>query len=658
MCGLVVTTDGDRVVRVRGDEDHPLSRGYSCPKGRAIGELHHAPHRLDRPATGRGGARRDTDWDETLDGLGRALRDVLDATGPEGVAMYLASGSAFDTAGRRAAEKFLRTIGSPQKYTATTIDTPCKPLVAEAVGGWSGLTPVWDEHESSLLVLIGSNPIVSHGHSNAIPDPVRRLRAFRARGGVVVTVDPRRTETAAMSDLHLAPRPGTDWLLLAWTVRTLLELRPAPRRATGVDELRAALAPLELDVVVRRTGLDPDTIDAFVALMCDHPRVSALTGTGSSMNTHADVTEYLLWALHVVTDSYDTPGGMWFNPGLLSVLEERQLPVSDGRPGPGPSSAPHLPRRFDEWPCVALLDEIEAGTVRALIVVGGNPALAFPESERTRRALASLDVLAVIDILPTATTDLATHVLPAVDQLERSDLTWLLDTYQLAVAGQYTPAVVAPRADRRPVWWIMGAIGERLGLDLLGAPVDTIDERTLLEPLLRRSRVGIDALLDAPSGVLATGPIHGWVTERVLPPGGWRLAPPPLLGALRVAIAEAATAPSPATLLIATRRLRMMNSQFADLASGTDDEVSIRLHPSVAADHGGPGARVRVASEHGSVEGPIVTDHRLRPDCVVIGHGSSACDVSRLTSSTLAIDPLTGMPEQSAIPCRLLPALD
>jgi anaerobic selenocysteine-containing dehydrogenase len=168
--------------------------------------------------------------------------------------MYLASGSAFDSAGRRTAERFLRVLGSQQKYTATTIDTPSKPLVAELVGGWSGLTPIWDYERSTLLVLIGSNPVVSHGHSNAMPSPLRRLRHHRARGGEIWVVDPRRTESARAADRHLVPRPGSDWLVLAHLVRALLPEPGTPedsalrRRASGVDDLRAALEPLSPEI--------------------------------------------------------------------------------------------------------------------------------------------------------------------------------------------------------------------------------------------------------------------------------------------------------------------------------------------------------------------------------------------------------------------------
>lgn len=653
MCGLVVTTEGERVVRVRGDDDHPVSRGYSCPKGRAIGALHHDPRRLDHPETGRGSDRSSTSWGATLDDLAARLTAVRDSLGPDGIAMYLASGSAFDTAGRRAAERFLRASGSAQKYTATTIDTPCRPLVAESMGGWSGLTPIWDEDASTLLVLVGSNPVVSHGHSNAIPDPVRRIRAFRARGGELVVVDPRRSETAAMADVHLAPHPGSDWLLLAWLVRDLLADHDAGPRATGADDLRAALASLSRDAVRNGTDLTDEELDGFVARVRRHGRIAALTGTGSSMSAHADVAEYLLWCALVLTGSLDAPGGMWFNPGLLSGLDRRELPTSDGTAGAGPPSAPHLPRRFDEWPCVGLLDEIEAGNVRALIVVGGNPALAFPETARTTRALAALETLAVIDIVPTATTGLATHVLPAVDQLERSDLTWLLDTYQIAVAGQYTSAVVPPLAERRPVWWIMGELGERLGLDVLGGPTHSVVESDLLAPILRRSPVGADAILGAPSGLVASGPVHGWVTERVLPGGRWRLAPPDLVRALRDRIAAPPPAPSPALRLVVHRRLRMMNSQMETLALGTDDEIAVRAHPSVVAAVGGEGARVRLETDHGEVIGLVTADARLRADTVTLGHGSIGCNVSELTSASIGVDALTGMIEQSALACRL-----
>jgi anaerobic selenocysteine-containing dehydrogenase len=642
MCGIVVTLEGDRVVRVRGDAEHPLSRGYTCPKGRALPSFHHDPRRLDRPSIG----GREIAWDTMLDDLTERVRGTLEATGPDGIAMYLASGSAFDSAGRRAAERFLRVLGSAQKYTATTIDTPSKPLVAELVGGWSGLTPIWDDERSTLLVLIGGNPVVSHGHSNAMPDPVSRLRRHRAGGGEVWVVDPRTTETARLADRHLAPRPGSDWLLLAHLVRALLPEPGTPdddalrARAAGVDELRAALARLTPDVTSGGTGLALDDLDALVDAVRRHGRVSALTGTGVSMSVTANVSEWLLWALHVVTDSYDAPGGMWFNPGYLMQLDTREMSPSDGTPGPGPASRPELPRRFGEWPCAALLSEIEAGNVRTLFVVGGNPATAFPDAARTRAALASLDTLVVVDVLPTETSHLATHVLPAVGSLERADVPWLLDGYQLAVATQFTPAIVPPAAERWPVWRMFAALGERLGLDVLGGgqTADTATDESLLQPLAHRSRGGADTVFAARSGVVDSGAVFGWV-RGILPGGRWQLAPQPLVAQLADAVV-----PAPGQMqLIAHRQLRTMNSQLRNLAS-----TAILVHPTTAADLGGDGTEVEVLASSAAVRGTVRADERVPPGAVAIPHGWAAPNVSALTSAE-HVDSLTGMVTQSAI---------
>ncbi len=650
MCGILVTLEGDRVVRVRGDAEHPLSEGYTCPKGRALPAFHHDPRRLDRPAIG----GQEVGWDAMLDDLARRVQETLDVSGPNAIAMYLASGSAFDSAGRRAAERFLRVIGSAQKYTATTIDTPSKPLVAELIAGWSGLTPIWDDERSTLLVLIGSNPVVSHGHSNAMPSPLRRFRGHRARGGEIWVVDPRRTETARVADRHLVPRPGSDWLVLAHLVKALLPEAGSSQdaalrmRASGVGELRQALAPLTPTVTVAGTGISLEELDDLVAAVRRHGRVSALTGTGVSMSSTANVAEWLLWALHVVTDSYDQPGGMWFNPGYLLQLDTRSLPVSDGTPGAGPPSRPELPRRFDEWPCAALLSEIEAGNVRTVFVVGGNPATAFPDATRTRAALASLDTLAVVDVLPTETTELATHLLPAAGALERADLPLLLDGYQLAVATQFTPALVEPVAGRWPIWRMFGALGERLGIDVLGRGLtsETATDESLLRPLAERSRGGADAVFAARHGVVDSGAVFGWV-RRLLPDGKWRLAPEQLIAQL----AQAAPSPQGQLQLIAHRQLRTMNSQLRELT-----DTAVMVAPSHAAELGGDGTEVEVVVAGRVVTGTLRGDERIPPGAVAIPHGWSTPNVSGLTSADDDTDPLTGMVRQSALPAEIRPA--
>ena len=657
MCGLVVTTEDEVVTKIRGDETHALSRGYTCAKGRSLGVLHHDNQRLNQPSSGRVDARKHSDWDEALDDIADRISASLAEYGPDSIGMYLASGSAFDTAGRRAAERFLTLLGSKQKYTATTIDTPSKPLIAELIGGWSGLTPLWDHESSKLLLLFGSNPVVSHGHSNAMPDPVRRFREFQSGGGSLWVIDPRRTETAALADHHLQIRPGSDWLVLGWLVRRLLEDHPSAatlnQRATGSESLANTVALFNDQIVTTYCDVAIESLEALLGAVLSAGRVSALTGTGVSMSATANVTEYLLWALHIVTDSYDAPGGMWFNPGYLLRLDQRDLPLSDGTPDPGPKSCPELPRRFGEYPCSAIIPEIEAGNITTLIVVGGNPVTALPDRDRTVAALSSLSTLVVIDILPTETTDLATHVLPSVDQLERADLTWLLDSFQLAVAAQFTEAVVQSLHERRPMWWMFGQLADRLGIELLPPDIKLDDEaeNKLLKQVVDRS-IDPQLLMSSPSLVIASGAIYGWVTSNVLPSGMWRLE----VSALQTNIAELIKnqPQQPESVLLPSRRLKLMNSQFREIAppGGTLEKPTIYASPSAVAALGHP-ELATVTSAFGTITATLLADETLRDDSVVLTHGWGDANVCALTSAAIGIDSLTGMVLQSGLEVEL-----
>ncbi len=659
MCGLVVTVENDSITKIRGDDSHELSRGYTCPKGRALGVVHHDERRLNVPISRPRAEQEQTSWPSVLDDLSDRIAATLTEHGPESVAMYLASGSAFDTAGRRAAERFLSVIGSHQKYTATTIDTPSKPLVAELVAGWSGLTPIWDHESSKLLLLFGSNPVVSHGHSNAIPDPVRRFREFQSRGSSIWVIDPRRTETAVLADHHMQLAPGTDWLVLGWLVRELLVRHPAAstlsERTYGHEELVSYVSEIDDELVTTRCQVPLAKLESLRDAVLNAGRVSALTGTGVSMSATANVTEYLLWALHIVTDSYDRPGGMWFNPGFLLQLDTRDLPSSDGTPESGPKSRPNLPRRFGEYPCAALVPEIEAGNITTLIVVGGNPVTALPDRDRTVAALRTLKTLVAIDIFPTETTDLATHVLPTVDQLERADLTWLLDSFQLAVAAQLTGPVVEPLAERKPMWWMFGEIADRLGIDLLGttASEESPTDRTLLKSLVDRSRDG-DALEASTTLSVHSGAVHGWVTSRVLPEGKWRLDAPTISNQIALQIADARSNTNKPLVLIPSRQLRLMNSQFRELAppGGSVDEIVIHASPRTMHALGSPSIAT-VSSDNGSVTAPIVADINLRDDCVTLTHGGRDANVCALTSADNDVDPLSGMVLQSGLSVSL-----
>ena len=275
-CGIVVTVDGDEVVRVRGDDDHPVSRGYTCSKGRGLPAWHHAPDRLDRPQL-RG---REVAWDDLLTDLARRLDAIIDASGPDAVALYLATGLAYDAAGQIAAGQFLPSIGSSSFFTAVTVDNAPVLVAAELVAGDPMLNPVWDPTGSGLTIFVGTNPVVSHGYGTALPDPVRRIREYRANGGRVWVLDPRRTETAALADEYVAVKPGADVAVLAALANALLtdgadeqELRDH----CDEDEVRALRAALA-DFSIERAG-PPSPMSTPNTSNVSPPNYAPLPGT-------------------------------------------------------------------------------------------------------------------------------------------------------------------------------------------------------------------------------------------------------------------------------------------------------------------------------------------------------------------------------------------
>jgi anaerobic selenocysteine-containing dehydrogenase len=680
-CGIVVTVDrdgtgpgpGDRVTGVRGDRDHPLSRGYTCPKGRALGAFHHRADRLDRPM--RHGAH--VGWAAVLDDLAGRIGALIERHGPDSVGLYRATGTSPDTLGRRAGERFVRGLGSAQYYSAATVDVAPAWRAAEMVtGGGRELTPVWvpEDPESRFVLFVGCNPVVSHGYLTVLSDPIRRLRAVQRRGGRVWVADARRTETARLADGHLALRPGTDAVLLAWLVHELLldggadagEL--AAHVAPGdLAALREAVAPFTVDRAATACDVDRAELGRLLAAVRRSGRIGVVAGTGVTFGRHALVTEWLRWVLLIVTGSLDRPGGMWFNPGWMAALEQRpqwdHVPP-EGSVEPGPASRPELPRLFGQNPCAALVDEIEAGNLRALVVAGGSPLTALPDPDRTAAALRTLDVLAVVDVVATPMDDLATHVLPTTGQLERTDLV-VLERTMLA------PAAVAPGADRRPCWWIFDELGRRLGVDALGlgpppdAPRRLDAEEALLRALAGASRGGADALVAAGSHGLASPRLHGWVHDRALPGGRWRLVPPGMLERL-ASIAEEAGGSGGAAgaeLDEASRGLRLVSRRQVNANNATRYVPTERsaerpvalVHPDDAAACGvGEGDAVEVRSAGGSVTVTVRLDDGLRRGTVSVPHGWHDANVCRLTSAT-DVDPLTTQPQMSGYPISLHP---
>jgi anaerobic selenocysteine-containing dehydrogenase len=657
-CGIVATVepavDGtERVVAVRGDDAHPLSRGYTCSKGRGLAAWHHSPERLDHPEVR--GAR--CDWTHALDDLAATLADVQARHGRDAVGVYVATGIAYDSGGQIALAGLLANLRTGSFFSAATLDNAPVLVGAAMVTGNANVAPVWDPHSDGVLLLVGTNPVVSHGYGTTMPDPVRHLREYRRAGGRVWVIDPRRTETAAQADGHLAARPGSDVVVLAAIANALLddpECRARLERdaAPGdAERVRHAVARFTLADAARVADVDEALLDALVDDVRAAPgRLAVLCGTGTTMARDGILVEWLRWVLLVATGSVDGPGGMPVRPGPF------------GRPAPGrpwaatpagPASRPDLPRVVGQLPAVAIPDEIATGNLRALIVVGGNPATACPDPDRAREQLAALDALVVVDVARTDTVRLATHVLPATGQLERADVD--MNAHLALGSGiRATRPVVAAGAERRPMWWIFAALVARLGGDLLGG----IDPDAALGVVTDEGFLGgaLDAVGHDPGVIFDRGARHvdaddppGWFRDAVLPEGRFALAHEVLLDRL-----AAHEPPQPGLVLTPRREMGWSNSVRYGGEGATGPEL--RAHPDdlTAAGLAG-GDTARVTSRHGTIEVVTRADGAVRRGTVSITHARTDANASALVGAWEDVDPLTTMPRMSGVPVELQP---
>jgi anaerobic selenocysteine-containing dehydrogenase len=299
-------------------------------------------------------------------------------------------------------------------------------------------------------------------------------------------------------------------------------------------------------------------------------------------------------------------------------------------------------------------DEIDEGHLKAMLVTGGNPLTAFPQPERLGRAFDQLEVVAVWDIVHTATADHATHLFPCPDPLERPDF---IAPIQLSkVFAHYTPRAVPALADRRPMWWSLAKLAQRMGLSILpgDADPDSFCEDDLFRAMVNGTPVSWETLRDA-GGHPVEFPQHDrWVEETVLPDGRWDVAP----GLLVDRFDHAMSRPWHQLVLGNRREMSHTNSTLAWGVTGVQSLLPfIYLNRNDAISRGVvDGQPVEVRTEHGAVVGAARIDDSLAPGTVVIPHGFSEPNVGHLTAVDVDVDPLTGMPTLVGVPVTVAPA--
>jgi anaerobic selenocysteine-containing dehydrogenase len=640
-CGILVDADGEHIRSIRGDEEDPFSRGYICPKAAALADLHDDPDRIRTPLIREGASWRETSWDEALDRAADGLVRVRKKHGRDAVAIYYGNPVAHNLGLMTHALPFARMLRTKNVYSASSADQLPQMVAALRMFGHLALIPVPDLERTDYFLIFGANPVVSNGSLMTAPDMKSRLRAIRNRGGRIVVVDPRRTETADAADEHVAIRPGTDALLLAAMLHVVfaegwLRLGRLDGRVKNLDQLAHMVRDFSPERVARRTGVTPEVARRIAAEFAHTKRAACYGRVGLCTQKHGTLASWLVQALNLVTGHLDDVGGMMLTTPAVDAVAIMSRLGMRGTFGRWRSRARHLPEFSGDPPVATLADEIELeglGQVRALVTIAGNPVLSAPNGRRLDRALGTLEHVVSIDGYLNETTRHARVLLPPAPPLSRAHYDLALYAFAVRNVAKYTEPVVPQQASERLDWEIVTELAGRV---FVPRPLRRIALR--VAHVVRPERI-VDALLRlgphpltlaklrrSPHG-LDLGPLEpGRFTDRIATPDGMAdAAPGEFLREAEVQLPlEADRDTTGELLLIGRRQLRDNNSWMHNsrrLMNGAA-RCTLLIHPSDAAEHHlTDGDLARLESDVGTIVVPVEVADAMRPGVVCLPHG-------------------------------------
>lgn len=661
-CGLAVTVEEDgSVLEIRGDRDDVASRGYICPKGVAVKGLHEDPDRVRTPMLRKDGLLREASWGEAFAEIERRLPAIQAEHGPDAVALYAGDPTTRTLGQLLYLPALADALDSRNIYSAASLNTWPRQAACGLMYGDPYRVPIPDLDGTRFLLILGANPVVSHGSMLTAPDLRARLRALRRRGGRVVVVDPRRSVSAEGADEHLRIRPGTDALLLLAMAHVLfadgrVRLGAAEGMVNGVAEVAELAAPFTPEQVARRTEIDADTIRRLTRELAAADGAAVYAGKGIRTGAFATATSWLVDVVNVLTGNLDRPGGVMFPlPGHAGRPVSRR-PSSTAFNLEGPRSRVRgLPAMGGELPAAALAEEIDTpgrGQVRALITVAGNPARSVPASARMRAALDSLELLVCVDFYLNETSGLADVVLPAPSILESPHYPLLLSSYACHNSARYSPPALPLPLGMSPDWETLlrlaliaaggrratagdvAGLDDRLAAELAAAegvdpsevPADLRGPERMLDILLRAGEYGLtlEHLQLSPHG-LDLGPLEPRLPEALATADRRvHLAPPECLAEGERLVAALSAPASEGFLLVGRGHLRSTNSWLHNLPAMVAGARRCTLHvnPDDAFRLGlRDGGRALVASRSGQLVAAVEVTDEVTPGVVSLPHG-------------------------------------
>ncbi|MFJ4156005.1 molybdopterin oxidoreductase family protein [Pseudomonas sp. NPDC089752] len=638
ICGLNIEVsledDGRaRISSIKGDPQDPFSRGHICPKAVALQDIQDDPDRLRQPHRRIGTQWHAISWEDAFALAADKLWSIQQAHGRNAVAVYQGNPSVHNYGLMTHSNYFLGLLKTRNRFSATSVDQLPQHLTSYLMYGHGLLLPIPDIDNTDFMLILGGNPLASNGSIMTVPDVEKRLKALKARGGTLVVVDPRRSETAAMADRHLFIRPGGDAALLCGLLNTLFDeglARGSHLPVEGMEQVREAIAPFTADSMSALCGIEAGAIRQLARDFAAADKAVCYGRMGVSTQAFGTLCHWLVQVINLVTGNLDRVGGALCTEPAVDLVAS----TSGGHFNAWQSRVSGLPEYAGELPVAALAEEMLTpgeGQVRALVTVAGNPVLSTPNGRQLDTALQGLEFMLSIDLYINETTRHADLILPSTSALENDHYDSTFNLLAVRNVTRFNRAILAKPTGTLHDWEIFvglaQAFAQRAGLELK----PTLAPAKMIDLALRKGRYGdesdwklsLGTLDEYPHG-LDLGPLRANLSARLSTASkAVEVAPQAVLDDL-LRLAQQAPPAAGDLLLIGRRHVRSNNSwmhNFHRLVKGKPRH-QLLMHPQdLLQRHLQDGQRVRIRSRTGSLEVEVQACEDMMPGVVSLPHG-------------------------------------
>ena len=638
ICGLTleITHEDDataRITSIKGDPEDRFSRGHICPKAVALQDIQSDPDRLRAPHKRVGDSWQAISWEEAFELAAQKLWAIQQAHGQNAVAVYQGNPSVHNYGLMTHSNYFLGLLKTRNRFSATSVDQLPHHLTSYLMYGHGLLLPIPDIDNTEFMLILGGNPLASNGSIMTVPDVEKRLKAIQARGGKLVVVDPRRSETAAMADQHVFIRPGGDAALLCGLLNTLFVeglSRPSALPVDGLDEVQTAIAPFTAEAMSPLCGVDATVIRQLARDFAAADKAVCYGRMGVSTQAFGTLCHWLVQLLNLVSGNLDRVGGALCTEPAVDLVAS----TSGGHFNVWQSRVSGLPEYGGELPVAALAEEMLVegqGQVRALVTVAGNPVLSTPNGRQLERALDGLEFMLSIDLYINETTRYADLILPSTSALENDHYDTTFNLFAVRNVSRFNRAILPKPEGALHDWEIFVGLAKAFAA-LSDKPLKpTLPPAQMIDIGLRQGRYGdasafklsLETLDQHPHGV-DLGPLQPNLAAR-LKTASQRIqaAPQEILGDLQRLAGQPPLAAGQ-LLLIGRRHVRSNNSwmhNYHRLVKGKPRH-QLLMHPDdLAGRQLQDGQRVRVSSRVGEIEVEVQASSDMMPGVVSLPHG-------------------------------------